>query len=63
MTAEWTRDGLLGYISSWSAVARCRQHEGEDPLPAFVDELAEVWPDPTEIREIRWPIYMLLGRI
>lgn len=63
MTAEWTRDGLLGYISSWSAVARCRQQEGEDPLPALAAELTEVWPDATEIREIRWPIYMLLGRV
>lgn len=63
MRAEWTRDGLLGYISSWSAVARCREQEGNDPMIDLTTELTALWPDVEEVREVRWPVYMLLGRV
>lgn len=63
MSAEWTRDAVLGYVSSWSAVVRCREQEGVDPLPELVEALAPLWPDAAEVREVRWPIYLLLGRV
>lgn len=63
MSAEWTRDQLIGYISSWSAVARCRAEEGADPLPDLETEVSELWPDSDEVREVRWPLYLLVGRV
>jgi ubiquinone/menaquinone biosynthesis C-methylase UbiE len=63
MTAEWTRDALIGYISSWSAVARCRTEEGADPLPDLEAEIRELWSDRDEVREVRWPVSLLVGRV
>lgn len=62
MTAVWTRQDLLAYVGTWSAVARCRTVEGVDPLPDFALEVASWWPDDAERREIRWPLYLLAGR-
>lgn len=61
MVARWTRSNLLGYISSWSAVARCRQFEGKDPLEEFAANLARVWPDDTGTLDVRWPLYLKVG--
>lgn len=63
MTSHWNRDGLIGYFSSWSAVVRCREQEGVDPLPEVEAEIATLWPDAEEVREVRWPIYLLAGRV
>lgn len=62
MRARWTRADLLGYVSSWSAVARFRQRHGADPLPMFAEDLARVWPD-DKVYDIEWPLYMLVGRV
>lgn len=61
MTAEWTRDELAGYVSSWSAVARLVEQGGEPVFEAFRARLAEVWPD-GERRTIRWPLAIKLAR-
>lgn len=63
MSAEWTRNGLLGYISSWSAVVRCREQEGVDPMMELATELVELWPDADEVREVRWPVSLLVARV
>lgn len=61
MTAEWTRDELAGYVSSWSAVARLVEQGGEAAFEAFRARLAQVWPD-GERRTIRWPLAIKLAR-
>lgn len=63
MSVHWNRDSVIGYVSSWSAVLRCRDEEGIDPMPEFAEELAMVWPDAAEVRELRWPISLLVGRV
>ena len=62
MTRRWTRDALLNYVGTWSAVTRCREVEGADPLPALADAVARRWPDAESARDIRWPVYLLAGR-
>lgn len=62
MAHAWTRDQLVGYLGTWSAVLRCRE-AGTDPLPPFVDALAGAWPRADEPRLVRWPLAMRAGRV
>lgn len=61
MTAAWTRDELIGYVSSWSATARLVERQGPGPFEAFCAELAAVWPE-GERRVVRWPLTIRLAR-
>jgi SAM-dependent methyltransferase len=63
MTATWRKRELLGYISSWSATARCRDAEGIDPMREINDALTRVWPDADTPVEIRWPLFLRVGRV
>lgn len=58
---EWTRDDLVLYLGTWSAVDRYRAEQGRDPLPAIAATLSAVWPAGTP-RRIIWPIHLRLGR-
>lgn len=62
MTKRWTQAELMGFLGSWSAVARCRQAEGTDPLVPFGEELKRVWPADAETVTMRWPLYLKVGR-
>lgn len=61
--ARLDRAGLVGFIGTWSALARAREVEGGDPLDEFVQRLAPAWPDPEEPRLVRWPMVVLAGRV
>jgi SAM-dependent methyltransferase len=61
MTAEWTRDEVAGYISTWSATARLVDREGPGPFDAFRAALAAAWPE-GERRLVRWPLTVRLAR-
>ncbi len=58
----WSRDQLLGYLRSWSAVARFKAAQGYDPVDALADEIAGQWPD-YEVMQVEWPLFMLAGRM
>ncbi|MDX1997215.1 MAG: class I SAM-dependent methyltransferase [Thermoanaerobaculia bacterium] len=62
LSSQWDLEHLLGYVASWSAVDRCRQRTGIDPLPGFAQELAAAWGPRDQVREIRWPLTVLAGR-
>ena len=61
MTAEWTREELLGYVATWSATARLVKTQGPAKYDALGAALARVWPD-GERRTIRWPLTIKLAR-
>jgi SAM-dependent methyltransferase len=61
MTATWTRDELVDYITTWSATARLVAACGEALVDELRRRLAEVWPD-HEPREVRWPLTIKLAR-
>jgi|SRR6185436_17351725 len=61
MTAAWTRDELLGYVSSWSATARLVDAHGPGPFDALRAALTAAWPD-NEPRNLRWPLLVRLAR-
>jgi SAM-dependent methyltransferase len=61
MTATWTRDELVGYITTWSATARFVTDRGEGRLDDLRRRLAAVWPD-DEPRKVSWPLTIKLAR-
>ena len=62
MRAQWTRDELVGYATTWSGTARLVGDRGQQAFDAFRDELARDWPG-DERREIRWPLTLRLARV
>jgi hypothetical protein len=55
-------DSFLGYVSTWSAVREFMERRGEDPLIPFERELAPLWGAEEE-KTVRWPLFLLMGRI
>lgn len=58
---DWPLQHVLDYLGTWSAVQRCRDAEGRDPLPALAAELAPHWPA-GGTRRLIWPIHLRIGR-
>lgn len=54
MRADWTADQLIGYVHTWSGV------KDVDPAP-FERAVRPRWGD--QMRAVRWPIAMRVGRI
>jgi SAM-dependent methyltransferase len=63
MTAEWGLERTLGYLSTWSAVKRCANETGRDPIAEFAPVLAAAWGDPAAQKTISWPLVLLAGRV
>jgi SAM-dependent methyltransferase len=63
MHALMSRDELLGYIGTWSAVARGRAVEAADPLAELAERIAPRWPDADTRRVVRWLIGIRAGRV
>jgi SAM-dependent methyltransferase len=60
MTADWNRAQFLGYVATWSAV-KAAEKQGLDPLPAFTETIAALWPDESRFRTVRWPLLLRVG--
>lgn len=63
LTAHWSLAELAGFLRSWSAAIAYRTVTGEDPVAEIAAVLMRAWGDPDEIREVRCPLYLRLGRI
>ena len=63
MRQQWPLAQLLGYFRSWSATARYKAANGQDPVDALERELLPLWGDPAQARAIRWPLSVLAGRL
>jgi ubiquinone/menaquinone biosynthesis C-methylase UbiE len=59
---QWSKQDLVGYLSTWSALQNYIRQNGTSPLPQFEKELNAVWPDEGE-REFRFPLFLRIGRI
>lgn len=62
MSATWTREELVAYVGTWSAVAALRRRSGRDPIPALEHALRAAWPDGVR-RVVRWPLVIRAGRV
>lgn len=63
LRAAWPLDHVLGYIGTWSALARCRRECGADPLIPLARTLRGLWGDPATTKEVAWPVNMRVGRV
>ena len=61
MTADWTRDELVGYVTTWSATAGLVKRHGTAAFDGFVTRLCATWPA-DERRQVRWPLTLRLAR-
>jgi SAM-dependent methyltransferase len=61
LTVDWTVEQMLGYIRTWSAVRGLEKVKGPDLTDAFADRLRNVWG--AGVREVRWPLVLLAGRV
>ncbi|GAA4732951.1 class I SAM-dependent methyltransferase [Flavisolibacter ginsenosidimutans] len=59
---QWTKEDLLGYLSTWSALQNYVKQHGASPLPAFEKQLIEVWQNEEE-RAFRFPLFLRIGRV
>lgn len=62
MRATWTRDELLGYVTTWSATVALVDRLGPAPFESLRADIARAWPG-DEPREIRWPLTLKLARV
>jgi hypothetical protein len=63
MTADWSLERVLGYLSTWSAVKRCAKETGRDPIAEFEGAFAAAWGDAVQEKRITWPLILRAGRI
>jgi SAM-dependent methyltransferase len=62
MWADWNLEQLLGYVGTWSAVARCREMSGTDPVAELAERLLPRWGEPATSRRVEWPLSVRAGR-
>jgi SAM-dependent methyltransferase len=63
MEAAWNLDDVLGYYRSWSGVKEYEKQHGSSPLTVVQSRLQAIWGKPEEVREVRWNLYVRLGRM
>lgn len=62
MEMRWSLPHLLGYLGSWSATTRYREHTGQDPVGPLGQQLEPLWGGAQHTRRIRWPLSLRCGR-
>ncbi len=62
LEAEWSLQRFLRYLGSSSASARCLQASGDDPVARHAPALAAAWGDPSDLRQVQWPLFLHLRR-
>lgn len=63
LEASWDMNGLLGFLSSWSATGRYLAAKNKHPLELILRDLEGAWGEPAAKKTIRWPLYMRVGRV
>lgn len=59
----WTLAGLLGYVSTWSALKALRARGGEALLDDFARRLATAWGPPEQARPVHFPLALRVARL
>ena len=59
---EWTMDDLIGYWETWSSSKMYVEKNRSNPVDKVRKELEKAWGDPAMKRDVRWPLFMRVGR-
>jgi SAM-dependent methyltransferase len=62
MLVWWGLDQVMGYLRSWSASQRYREHRGSEPFEIIEMRLRSAWGGPAE-RMVSWPLTVKLGKV
>jgi SAM-dependent methyltransferase len=60
---RWNMEDLLAYFETWSSSLKYRQEKGAHPTDLIRDDLARVWGDPGQKKDLHFPLFMRLGRV
>ncbi len=60
---QWTLDQYLDYLRSWSASQRHLREKGIDAVDAIQSDMARAWGNPSQVREVVWPLTLKVGRL
>lgn len=63
ISKRFTLGDLLGLLRSWSAVQRYVDAHGTDPVDEMEAELAHLWPNPYDEKEVTWKLILRVGRV
>ena len=63
MVEEWTLAQYLGYIRTWSGVAKFIADRGEAQVFEFEAVIRETWGNPKLLRRVRWPLHFRIGQL
>ena len=61
MEVQWTLEGYVGYLRSWSATQNYLKKNGKDPVALVGEELMRAWGDPEASRPVLWPMTIRAG--
>lgn len=61
MELDWTLSDFIGYLRSWSAVARFIKANGNDPIAPLEAQLRPLWGQ--GLRRVRWPLAGRVGKL
>jgi SAM-dependent methyltransferase len=59
----WNMQDLLAYFETWSSSLKYHEANHASPTDLIEDDLARAWGDPQQKRDLRFPLYMRLGRV
>jgi SAM-dependent methyltransferase len=60
---DWTLADYLGYIRTWSGVAKYIAARGEEQVVAFEQAVGESWGNPRVPRRVRFPLHFRVGEL
>jgi SAM-dependent methyltransferase len=58
---EWSCDEFLGYVSTWSSVAKYVRQNDADPVKLIENDLRKLWG--AQKRKVSFPLFALMGYI
>lgn len=60
---HWSRNELMGYLETWSAVQNYIKANQSSPLGLLEEKLRRYWPDADEKKDFVFPVFLRLGRV
>lgn len=62
MQVNWQLANLLDYISTWSGIRKCIEHQGQGFLEIANDKLTKAWGDPLQLKTATMRFHLVVGR-